>query len=384
MQVSVLSTMSQCKNNLYLTKKILNFFNINNIIITKKPNIADYIIITTCGFKKECEEKSLRIINHKLKLNKKLIITGCLPKMIPEKLIHKNIITINYQEFYKFNKIFKPNIEFEKIPGNFTQKKRDKYLDGYYIKICEGCINNCSYCRIKIAKGNVKSKKIKEIIKEFKIGLNLKNTSFVLIGDDCGSYGKDINTDLSKLINAIDKSTSSFYMVKIYYLYPGELFNFYKNINKDVLKKIKLINIPLQSTSKKILNSMNRNYDIDKIKHLIKKIKKYNPKIILKTHMIFGFPGETRNDLIDYKKLTKYFDQVIFFLYSDYYNLYKKDNIDFKELKYRFSLIYFWSIINKKIELQFDLLKFYKKSKLKIILILKILIFFIKNKSAKK
>jgi len=343
MKVFLVPTHYCCENNTYLSTQLYNFFKVNGIGLVKNESDADTIVIVTCGFEKERENNAIKIVEDLVKKyggNKKIIVTGCLPKINPSALSNSEITLINLQELSKFNKIFEPKIEIEQVKGNELNRDflRAGFPEDYYIQICQGCVNNCSYCVIKTAKGHVKSKGINEIIKEFKTGIGLGFKRFVLLADDCGSYGLDINTDLANLLNSLDQSADKDFEINIHYIYPKRLIDLYPKISKSVLRKIYFMNIPLQSTSPRILKLMNRDYDINSVLEIIKEIKKINPTICLETHVIYGFPSETRNEFFMNFYLKDYFDRATFFIYSDGNGTKTgniEDNISTNEIMYR-------------------------------------------------
>lgn len=178
-------------------------------------------------------------------------------------------------------------------------------------------MNNCAYCAIKKAKGYVTSKPLNKVIAEFKQGLESGFKHFILLGDDCGSYGVDIGTDFAELLNEINKIKGD-YKIDIHYFEPHRLEVLFPKINKKIFKKIYAMRIPIQSANQRIVKLMNRNYDLNNVFRIVKKIKKISSSIILRTHLIYCYPTETREEFMN--NIThpdlKYFDEVKHFCYS--------------------------------------------------------------------
>lgn len=322
----------------------------NGAKILDKPFAADIIIINTCGFDKEREKTALDIIQKYMKryYNKKeIIITGCLPKINESLNKIKGITTIGPREIEEFNKIFKSKQPIQQIKANRLNQKfcsnTLSFPKDYHIQISQGCINNCSYCAIKKAKGYIQSKPIKKIIKEFKKGFKLGFKRFVLLADDCGSYGVDINTDFAELLNKLHKATKKEFKLNLCYFEPSRLVKLYPKINKDVIKeRLYFISIPLQSTSQRIIKLMNRNYNVKSVLKIVKEIKSLNPKIYLDSYTLYGFPSETREEFLDTFRLKDYFDKIIYLYYSDRENIKSsklKNKITRNEIMYRTRLI---------------------------------------------
>ncbi len=319
------TTFKLCDNSGYASTQIFNFFHYNGFAVVNKPEEADCIVVNTCGFDQEREDISARIIDeylHRFSTCKPIIICGCLPKICPDRFDSSKIFTIGPKELFKFNNIFKPKIEIEDISGG---KLNDRFidadygiLDAYYLQICQGCMNDCSYCAIKKAKGFVASKPLDRIISEIKRAVGVGYSHFMLLADDCGSYGVDIGVDFSDLLNQIDVSNIE---ISINYIEPGRFLNLYPKIRENVLEKVRFINVPIQSTSNRIIEMMDRGYDISQIYELVKELKAKFPSMFLETHILYGFPTETREEFEDTFNAAGYFDSVIYFYYTDRKNV---------------------------------------------------------------
>ena len=281
---------------------------------------------------------------------------GCLIK-INQKLIKSlDLIPIDFNEGKKFDQIFYKKIKFDNITPycdnktteklfvlkepfqdsnvisfvfarfmtHFSKKLRLNYnsiinrlqfKDKTLVEICTGCIFKCSYCVIRLAKGGVKSRRIKDILSDIE-KLYDPTKNLFLVADDCGSYGLDINTNLFELLEEINArypdvpieldAINPYWLIK----YPKEYINLFSECN------ISFATIPVQSGSNTVLKTMNRDYDIKKVRKTIKKIKKISPKTALYTHFIICYHKETLIDFLKSLHCSMYFDLTIVLLYS--------------------------------------------------------------------
>ena len=303
------SSIRKCELNSYLGSLIHTFLKKNGYSLITKSSQSDYIIINTCGVDQTREDMALSLIQYycnKYLVKKQLIICGCLPEINPSlnqsEDIRKKLILIGPKELYRFNEIFTPQISIEKVANNLIDKKlcnKNGFKeDGYYILISQGCMSNCAYCSIKKAKGDVTSKPLLQVLKEFKAGLKLGFKYFILLGDDCGSYGMDIGIDLAELLNAIGQIKGD-YQISIHYFEPHRLEILFPKIKRDIFRKIYALNIPIQSMNQRIIKLMNRKYNLESILFIAKKIKEVSPSIILKTHIIYCYPTETKKEFLN-------------------------------------------------------------------------------------
>lgn len=350
-----------CEGNLIESSRIYRYIIDNGHRLIINPSEADFIIINTCGFIKEREVKSVDLLKKYNSLKKesaKIIMFGCLVKINPGLMNSLDIYTIDLDEDEKLDKIFYKKTKFKDVKpycdnetiqkllikknivketkcpvlfltdfmSLFLKKLRIKYnkvIDSVtyknkvLVEICRGCTSNCNYCLIKRAKGNVKSRPIKDILSDIEKTKNPSKNLF-LVADDCSCYGLDIKTNLFNLIYDINKKFPDLSIdldeINPYWLekYPEEFITLFKNIN------INFAVIPLQSGSNKVLKNMNRQYDITKVIKIIDKIKKVSPRTFIYSHFIVGYPGETWIDFLKTLTCAVHFDIPIVLKYSEH------------------------------------------------------------------
>ena len=386
-----------CEVSIVDSSRIYHYMLENGHKIIDNPSKADYIIINSCGFNRSHEVRSANLFkkyNSLKKENTSIIIFGCLVKINPELISSLDVYPIDFNEGNKFDEIFYKNTIFENVKPYcddetkrmlflkknivqhirypsfflsrlmlpFFKKMRLNYqrmIDSITFKnktlveISRGCTGNCSYCMIKKARGNVCSRKIKDIITDIKELYNPSKSLF-LVADDCGCYGVDIDTNLIDLIYEINKKFPDL-SIDLDYLNPFLLERYsddYIKLFKNV--KINFVTIPLQSGSNKILKTMNRNYDAPEVNKIIDKIKKASPKTFIYSHFIIGFPGENWIDFFKTMICAMHFDIPIPFKYSEHKNTASsslpnhKSNLTIS-IRYHLSIFYFNFVIFYKL-----------------------------------
>lgn len=321
------------------SNKIQRYLTKNNCIIVKKPSKADIIICTTCAFNNEEENIALSKVKELGKYKAELIVAGCLPSIAKEELDKifsgrfietKQIEKIDelFQENqYKFNKLADSNsvwvnqeekglkrwkrrfrILFKQIKSRMSFREiylfiskygRLKVGSIYYLRISRGCVGNCSYCATKKAVGPLKSKPLDVCLSEFENGLKNGEENFIIIADDVGAYGIDVGKTFPDLINEILKIKGS-YSINIEGINPRWLVKYisdFQQIFKD--KRIKGISVPIQSANNRVLETMNRPYEKEKMLDAFLKIKNTNPDLEVGTDIIVGFPTEIEEEFIE-------------------------------------------------------------------------------------
>lgn len=305
----------------------------NDYTIINNPSDADYIIINTCSFINAAKEESIDAIFDMINQKKdgaKIIVSGCLAqrysKELKEEIPEIDIIvgTGNFQNISEIIKEYEENnkddVYIDNINADIEYIEKDVADITEYVKIAEGCNNNCSYCIIPKLRGRLRSRPIDDIVNEINHLHKLGTKEVILIAQNTTDYGMDIYSrpSLDMLLKAILERTKMPW-IRIMYLYPD-------NITDDLIETfnssdriLKYMDIPLQHASDHVLKMMNRHIDKDEIHELITKLRTKIADLVLRTTFIVGFPGEREEDfqeLLNFIKKEK-FDKLGVFEYSD-------------------------------------------------------------------
>lgn len=320
---------------------VINLFKLNGWEIVKEKEDADYIAINTCSFLNSKAafflSKTKRLYDEKKK-NQKIMIIGCLGGTNKEDIdkISKDILVFKrdineIKEYFKFEKL--PDTKSTSVKDKLPLKKQILYLFNKFIlrskhieyrlkrnKVCylqisSGCQGKCSYCSEKFIT-KLKSRSVEEIIEAINDGIKRGYKLFGLNSDDASAYGKDINTNLENLLKEVVKIKEDINF-SIPEFNPQGLTDNVVELLKD--KKFLYITCPIQSGSNKTLRNMKRPYTIEHALKQLRKVKENNKNIMINTHVIVGFPGETEKDFNETIKVleTGLFDRVKVFMYNE-------------------------------------------------------------------
>ena len=323
-----------CSKNDVDSSMMYSLLDKNKYQMVNEPSQADILIVNTCGFIDAAKEESIDTILESVEYKnegrcKKVLLSGCLAQRYPEELI-KEIPEID-------GIIGTGNIDYinelldRSLAGDLfikTDNLNSAYIEGIrkeevnrteYVKISEGCNNNCSYCIIPSLRGKNRSRKIEDIYSEVEYLVSKGAREIILIAQNTTDYGIDLYSkySLAKLIKEISK-IEDLKWIRVLYLYPDhfteELIEEFKNNDKLV----NYVDMPLQHISDDVLKRMNRKTSKEHIIKTLKNLRKSVPDIVIRTTFIVGFPGESDDDfnqLVDFIEDIK-FDKLGVFEYS--------------------------------------------------------------------
>ena len=311
-----------CSKNIYDSEVLMGQLKSNNknVVHEKEGNI---VVINTCGFIDNAKQQSIDTILENVKKKNegkvdKVFVTGCLSERYKPDLI-KEIPDVD--EYFGTTEMpsllkhlgadYKNELIGERLlttPKNYA-----------YLKISEGCDRPCSFCAIPLMRGKHKSVSIEDLIKEATLLANKGIKELILIAQDSTYYGLDLykKRALSELLKELVK-VKGIEWIRLHYAFPN---GFPLDVLETIKKEPKICNyidIPLQHISDKILKSMKRGSSMEKINNLLSNFRKIVPGIAIRTTLIVGYPGETKEDFEILKQwvMDTKFDRLGCFTYS--------------------------------------------------------------------
>ena len=297
--------------------------------ITDDNTEADVIIVNTCGFIDAAKEESINTVlnlHDERKKDSVLVMAGCLSERYKEELM---------QELPEID-IFTGVGDYEKIDALIAKKQSTFSPEVYlateesgrvitgsnyhaYIKIAEGCNQQCSFCAIPGFKGKLHSRSLESIVKEVTMLAQKGFFDFSFISQDSSSYGRDMGLkdglrDLIKAVEAVEGVRSA----RILYLYPSTTtFELIDNIADSKVFQT-YYDMPIQHIDDRVLKTMKRGFGEKQTIALLEHMKS-KPDAFIRTSVIAGHPGESEES---FQKLCNFmetfgFDRFNVFAYSN-------------------------------------------------------------------
>jgi tRNA-2-methylthio-N6-dimethylallyladenosine synthase len=220
-----------------------------------------------------------------------------------------------------------------------------------YVKIMEGCDNFCSYCIVPYVRGRERSRSSKEILDEIKKLVKSGVKEITLLGQNVNSYGRGLKEKINfvMLLKKIDTLVNlpgcpGCVKVSFFTSHPKDANLELFKAMKDLESVVKILHLPIQSGSDKILKRMNRKYTVARYKKLVSNYRKIVKGGNVSSDIIVGFPGETEKDFNDTFDIVKelQFDAAYIFKYSPRPGTKAakfKDDVSFEEKERRHALV---------------------------------------------
>ncbi|MCG3779593.1 MAG: tRNA (N(6)-L-threonylcarbamoyladenosine(37)-C(2))-methylthiotransferase [Candidatus Nitrosopumilus limneticus] len=272
--------------------------------LATNPSESDLNLIVTCSVKDTTANKMM----HRIKSlkTKPLIVAGCLPKAEQS----------NVEKFVENASLLGPNSlgkTLEVINSTLKGKKlvalEDTDLSKVglpkvrlnatvgIVEIASGCMSECTFCQTKLAKGDLSSYRLGDIVRQVQTEIKEGCKEVWLTSTDNGCYGFDIGTDLPTLINAVSEIPRDF-MIRVGMMNPMYMSRIKQNLidSYDNEKVFKFLHIPVQSGSNKVLNDMKRGHTSETFREIVKKARERFQNFTISTDIIVGFPSETEED----------------------------------------------------------------------------------------
>ncbi len=351
----IVSSAKGCVSNLIETTSIRSALNPAELASVESADDADVIFVNTCGYSQAAEDHSMEMIQglEREHPGKKIVVGGCLPRINDDRLrggFSGTIVrtgdwdalgsalgsaAIDLSRARKESGPIDPtdletrlhfNRRAERLAAPFFRVERflglklqplHNVFEGlvfdertFALSVSRGCLGRCTYCAIKKAKGRLVSRALEELVAEFRGALNRGFTRIHLVADDVGCWGRDIGLTSGTLLQSFLSDPRDFKLV-IDYFDPTWLVAGFNELKRTLAdRRVACVNFPVQSGSQAVLDRMGRDYRLDEVLGCLREIRAANPDLVLKTHVLVGFPGETEMDFQESLAVLDDFDLV--------------------------------------------------------------------------
>lgn len=314
-----------CSKNMVDSEVLSGQLQANQLDVVHENAQLDHniVIVNTCGFIDKAKEESINTILDQVELKRKgkldkVYVTGCLSERYKQNLeteIPEVDAFFGTMELPALLAVLNADYKTELV-GERLLSTPSHYA---YMKISEGCNRTCSFCAIPLMRGQHRSKPIEELVTEAKRLAQTGVKEIMLIAQELTYYGLDLYKErrLPELLRQLAR-VEGIEWIRLHYAYPSKFPMEVIDVMKEEPKICNYLDMPLQHASDRMLKAMKRQITQQEMRELIAEIRSRIPGICLRTTLIAGFPGETREDVEELKQFLSdmQFDRVGIFTYS--------------------------------------------------------------------
>lgn len=317
-----------CDKNLVDSEVMLGLLAEKGYQIIDDENQADVIVVNTCCFINDAKEESIQTILEMGNLRtegqlKALVVTGCLAQRYKQEIMDEIPEVDAVLGTTAYDKIVETIEEILKNKGHLLEledvdslpvvdSKRMVTTGGHfaYLKIAEGCDKHCTYCIIPKVRGNYRSVPMDRLIKEARDLAEQGVKELILVAQETTLYGKDLygEKSLHKLLKSLCE-IQGIQWIRVLYCYPEEIYDQLIQTIKEESKICHYLDLPIQHANDKILKRMGRRTSKQQLIDIVCKLRQEIPDIALRTTLITGFPGETKEQ---HRELLEFVDEMEF------------------------------------------------------------------------
>ena len=316
-----------CDKNLVDSEVMLGLLASHGHQMVDSEEEADVIVVNTCCFINDAKEESIQTILEMAEYKKDgsikaLIVTGCLAQRYKQEImdeIEEVDAVLGTTSYDKIVEVINEALQGHKsleltdidvLPT--VESKRLVTTGGHfaYLKIAEGCDKHCTYCIIPKIRGNFRSVPMERLIQEAKELVEQGVKELILVAQETTLYGIDLygKKTLHVLLKELCK-IGGLRWIRILYCYPEEITDELIQVMTEEDKICNYLDIPIQHASDGVLKRMGRRTSKQQLIDTVKKLREEIPDIALRTTLITGFPGETKEQ---HEELMEFVDEMEF------------------------------------------------------------------------
>lgn len=316
-----------CDKNLVDSEVMLGLLAAKGYRMVDDEMQADIIIVNTCCFIHDAKEESIQTILEMAQYKtdgrlKVLVVTGCLAQRYQQEILDEipevDVVlgTTSYDKIVEAVEealAGKGHVEVEDIDAlPLVDTRRLVTTGGHfaYLKIAEGCDKHCTYCIIPKIRGDFRSVPMERLVKEAGELAEQGVKELILVAQETTLYGKDLygEKSLHRLLRELCR-ISGIRWIRLLYCYPEEIDENLIQIMKEEKKICHYLDLPIQHANDDILKRMGRRTSKNQLEEIIGRLRREIPDIALRTTLITGFPGETKEQ---HEELMEFVDEMEF------------------------------------------------------------------------
>ncbi|CAL7950229.1 unnamed protein product [Xylocopa violacea] len=287
--------------------------------LTENKYEADLWLLNSCTVKSPAEDHFRNEIEAGKKIGKHVVVAGCVPQGAPKSSFLQGLSIIGVQQIDRVVEVVEETLKGNTVRFLQQRKEGGKKIGGAslslpkvrrnplieIIAINTGCLNQCTYCKTKHARGELGSYPPEEIVERATQAFDEGVCELWLTSEDTGTYGRDIGTSLPELLWKLIKVVPDGCMVRVGMTNPPYILEHLEEMSKILRhpRVYSFLHVPVQSGSDQVLADMKREYTRADFEQVVNFLRERVPGLTIATDIICGFPTETEQDFEETMKL---------------------------------------------------------------------------------
>lgn len=283
--------------------------------LTNDKESADLWLLNSCTVKSPSEDTFRNEIQSGIDVGKHVVVAGCVPQGAPKSEYLKDLSVIGVQQIDRVVEVVEETLKGHSVRLLQQKKVAGKRVAGpklalpkvrknpliEIIAINTGCLNQCTYCKTKHARGDLVSYPVDEIVERAKQAFEEGVCEIWLTSEDTGTYGRDIGSSLPKLLWQLVEVIPEGAMLRVGMTNPPYILEHLDEMSKVLAhpRVYAFLHVPVQSGSDTILGEMKREYNRAEFEKVVNHLRNAVPGTTIATDIICGFPGETEADFAE-------------------------------------------------------------------------------------
>jgi tRNA-2-methylthio-N6-dimethylallyladenosine synthase len=269
------------------------------------PDGADVILVNTCAIREHAEQRvigRLGELKKYMKAGSLVGVTGCMAQRLGPKLLkHARHVSLvvgpdGYRSLPQLIESARSGEKFVATDFDLEEHYEDvvaKRFDGVkaWIPVQRGCNYRCTYCIVPTTRGNERSRKLEDVVRETRAVIEQGLHEIVLLGQTVNSYNDGTHdfADLLRAVGAVDGVER----LRFTSPHPNDFSDRVIEAMAEVASVCEHVHLPMQSGSTSMLKRMLRRYSREDYLACVDKLRAAIPGLGVTTDIIVGFPGET-------------------------------------------------------------------------------------------
>lgn len=289
--------------------------------IVDDAGCADLWLLNSCTVKSPAEDHFRSSVEGGLREGKRVVVAGCVAQATPNVNYLRGLSIVGVQQTDRVVEVVEETLKGNSVrllgskkdgrrkaggaPLTLPKIRRNPLIE--IIAINTGCLNRCTYCKTKHARGDLGSYPIDELVARAEQAFEEGVREIWLTSEDTGAYGRDIGVTLPDLLREIVGAIPEGCMMRLGMTNPPYILDHLEDM-AEILSHPRVysfLHVPVQSGSDPVLTEMRREYTVAQFRSVVDHLRKAVPGITIATDIICGFPTETEDDFEETMRLVQ-------------------------------------------------------------------------------